>query len=245
MIVAKYYDMHIHLYEYEDPEAAASTPGTLLVAVSDDQASLYKTVELSHSYDNVIPCAGYHPWNLKNGGSIQEALEVARTAYRLGIHCIGEVGLDTKFLPSPTLPMQEEIFKVFLDLARELDAYVTIHSPGAWGRVLSMLVDAGVGKAMFHWYTGPLSLIDEIVAVNYYVSINPAIAIQEKHRRVAEIAPLDHMVFESDGPYVYRGVRLGPELIPRSISLVAELKGVPEEIVREVAARNSHRLLFS
>ncbi|MCE4617972.1 MAG: TatD family hydrolase [Desulfurococcales archaeon] len=244
MIKASYYDMHIHLYEYKDPEKAVATPDTVLVAVSDDLDSLMKTIELSKSYDNVIPCAGYHPWNFRNNGSLSEAEQVARLAYRYDINCVGEVGLDKKFVPRSTLPAQVRVLKTFLDLARETNSYVTIHSPNAWRDVLTLLVESGVEKAMFHWYTGPLNLIDEIVSKGYYISINPAIMIQEKHVKVAEYTPLEYIVFESDGPYVYREMELNPGLIPKSISIVAGLKQTSVEVVRETAARNSIRLLY-
>ncbi|MCE4601191.1 MAG: TatD family hydrolase [Desulfurococcales archaeon] len=241
---ARYYDMHIHLHEFEDPEEALEANDTVLVAVSDDLESLTATVELAKSFGNVIACAGYHPWNFRGGGSLQEAYEVARAFYRLDLECIGEVGLDKKFVPAETWNAQVEVFKTFAGLARETDSYMTIHSPNAWRDALKIIVDLGVARAMFHWYTGPLDLIPVIAGNGYYISINPAVRIQEKHRRVAFQAPLEAMVFESDGPYNYRGLRLTPRMIPGSIKLVAELKGVPIGKVEEVARLNSQRLLF-
>lgn len=244
MIKTRYYDMHIHLYEYKEPEEALP-PETLLVAVSDDLESLHKTIEIARSYSNIVPCAGYHPWNFKSNGSLSEAHEVARWAYRYDLGCVGEVGLDKKFLSKSTLPLQVEVFHLLLELAVDTGSYVTIHSPGAWREALALLVDVGVEKAMFHWYTGPLSLIDEITSNGYYISINPAIRIQEKHARVAEYTPLKHIVFESDGPYLYKGMRLGPGMIPGSISIVADLKKTSPQRVEEAAALNSMRLLYS
>jgi len=240
------YDMHCHAHEMssEELEQAARLLGDLrIAAVSEDLESLERTLELADALPGiVIPCVGFHPWSIRER-SLHEAEELARAALRLGVTCIGEVGLDRKFVEPWTWGLQVKIFKLFLAVARELDAYVTIHSPYAWKEALEMLVDSGVERAMFHWYTGPLELIDEIVGSGYYVSINPAIKIQEKHKRVARAAPLDGMVFESDGPYNYRGLRLSPIMIPDAVKIVASLKGVDEDTVWYWAERNSSRLL--
>ncbi|MCE4624619.1 MAG: TatD family hydrolase [Desulfurococcales archaeon] len=241
------YDMHCHAHEFpleELSQIVEEFPGDLVVvAVSEDLESLYKTLEYAQTLNgNLIPCAGLHPWSIGEV-TLQEAYEIARAAERLGLNCIGEVGLDRKFVDPTTYKVQEEVFRLFLRTARELDAYVTIHSPKAWARALTMLVEEGVEKAMFHWYTGPLNLIDEIIASGYYISINPAIKIQEKHRRVAEHTPLRGMVLESDGPYNYRGLRLNPLMIPEAAEFVARLKGVAREEVLEAAGQNSARLL--
>jgi len=246
-VTARLYDMHCHLHEYSDreiEEILESLDGLTIVAVSEDAESLARTLELESSYpERVVACAGFHPWSIGER-SLGEAEEIARLAARLGVRCIGEVGLDAKFLPRETWHAQVHVARLFLRTAAELDAYLTLHAPNAWRPLLSLLVEEGARKAMFHWYTGPLNLIDEIVAAGYKISINPAIKIQEKHRRVAREAPLEAIVFESDGPYEYRGLRLDPRMIPEAASTVAELKGVSVERVLEAASLNSERLLY-
>ncbi len=241
------FDMHSHLYEHSDSEISRILeldPELVIVAVSDDPDSIHRTLELASTYKGrIVPCGGYHPWNLKEGGSIDSAREAARQVARTGLACIGEVGLDKKFLPLDTWNIQLEVFKIFTRLAREMDAFLNIHAPGAWRETLDIIVAEEVPRAMFHWYTGPLDLIDEIRSHGYYVSINPAIRIQEKHKRVAASAPLDSIVFESDSPYNYRGLRLSPLMIRDSMEIVAELKGISVEEVRLAAYKNSLDLI--
>ncbi len=240
------YDMHCHLHEYDDKdveEILDSNPGLTIVAVSEDPESLERTLELASGYrGRIIPCAGLHPWSITEVGEAA-AEELVRAAYRMDINCIGEVGLDRKFLPPETWEAQIRVARLFLRLASELDAYVTLHSPGAWRPLLSLLLEEGVRKAMFHWYTGPIELIWQIASYGYKISINPAIRIQEKHKKVAIEAPLEAIVFESDGPYNYRGLRLDPRMIPEAQRIVAGLKGVSVEEVAEAARINSERLL--
>ena len=242
------YDMHSHLYEYSGGEVSEildGDRGLIIVAVSDDLDSLRRTYELYESYpDRIIPCVGYHPWNFRGGGgSIESARSVARMGYRLGLTCIGEVGLDKRFVPLDTWSLQVEVFNIFIRLALDMDGFLNIHSPGAWREALMQIKSMNVPRAMFHWYTGPRELIDEVINSGYYISINPALRIQEKHRRIAEYTPLDYIVFESDSPYNYRGLKLHPHMVRESIKIVAGIKGVGEDLVYEAAYRNSIKLI--
>ncbi|MEK6737836.1 MAG: TatD family hydrolase, partial [Planctomycetota bacterium] len=56
------------------------------------------------------------------------------------------------------------------------DLPVIIHSRGAWRDCLKMTKDAGVSRAVFHWYSGPLDVLEEIIDAGYYVGTTPSLA---------------------------------------------------------------------
>ncbi|MDM7275616.1 MAG: TatD family hydrolase, partial [Thermoprotei archaeon] len=153
------------------------------------------------------------------------------------------VGLDRRFLGLETWSLQVRIFREFLKLAADIDAFVNIHAPDAWSEALGELIRAGVERAMFHWYTGPQDLAEVIGGLGYKISVNPAVKIQEKHARIAATTPLEYIVFESDAPYNYRGLKLTPLMIKESIALVAKLKNTTQNHVEEIAELNSRKLL--
>ncbi len=98
-------------------------------------------------------------------------------------------------------------------------------------------------RVLFHWYTGPLNLIQELRDYGYYISINAAIKIQEKSRVVAKEAPLDMILLESDGPYEYRGgITLEPPMVKDAARIIAEIKGVSVEDLWDVVSNNFSRL---
>jgi TatD DNase family protein len=241
-------DMHAHLHEYTTSEVSGILERDreiIIVAVSDDLESLGKTLELHEAFgDRVVPCAGLHPWSIGER-SLAEADEILRLALRHGLKCLGEVGLDRRFVDHTRWEAQLALFSRFLEAARELDAVVNIHSVDAWRKTLSMLVEKGVTKAVFHWYTGPLDLLPLMREQGYMVSINPAVRIQEKHMRVALAADPAHMVFESDGPYNYRGLKLNPLMVRDRIRVVAERRGVDPEWLAGTALGNAMKLLTS
>ncbi|NPA04760.1 MAG: TatD family hydrolase [Crenarchaeota archaeon] len=238
-------DVHCHLHEYGDGEIEDILSGFngVIVAVSDDYESSLRTLALAEKHPGrIIPCLGLHPWEVKGVEAVEEAERIASLIVERGVPCIGEVGLDKKFCPD-TIEVQRRVFEVFLRAAVEADAFMNIHSPGAWGDVLALLREHGVERANFHWYTGPLAVLDEIVSAGYTVSINPAVRIQVKHQRVVVHAPLHALLTESDAPYEYRGMRLSPLMIGEVVNHIARLKGVDPAAVEEAVEANFRRVL--
>lgn len=240
------YDMHVHLYDYSDEEVEAiieSARGLRLVAVSDDLESARRTVDLWERFpDRIIPCIGFHPWNVKEG-KISEYREVLMLASRVGVGCIGEVGLDRRFVDEYTWRVQNEVFDSFIRLAEDLSAMVNVHSPNAWKHVAWRLFELEDARVLYHWYTGPVNLALAIGGDRVKFSINSAIRIQEKSVKIAKHLPLDLIVVESDGPYNYRGLKLSPLLVEETVEIVARVRGETLEEVRERISANSETIL--
>ncbi len=242
----RYIDAHCHLHEFSDEEVRKIIENIdiTIVAVSDDAVSSRRTMSLYREYpDRIKPCVGLHPWSI---GEVQAPLEQAREILRLvereGIDCIGEVGLDTKFVPD-TIDKQREVFKLFVEYAAQADAFMNLHTAGTWEEVLELVVKSGVRRANFHWYTGPQHLLRSIREAGYTISINPAVRIQRKHQDIVRVADLDMLLVESDGPYEYRGLKLTPALIPETLEIIANLKNVSVEQVLNAVRSNAQRVL--
>ena len=238
------YDMHCHLNEFDDKEIEDLMKNDIkIVAVSEDVKSLKRILEISKSYDEkIIPCGGFHPWTIKNG-NIDDNKEILKMVEKEGLNCIGEVGLDKRFLDESTYKIQEEIFISYVKLAKELNSFLNIHSPNAWNDVLTILEKEGIKKAMFHWYTGPTNLIKEITNRGYMISLNVALMIQKKHQIIIKETPIVNAVVESDGPYNYHGIRLTPLMIFDFIDFITKLINIDKIKLTEILNKNSLNLL--
>jgi TatD DNase family protein len=246
-MVEHYVDAHSHAYEYSEESLASfiRENNLVVVGVSDDYASSLKTLRLSRIFKGkFIPCIGLHPWEVKGQDAIDEARHIVELALEENIRCLGEIGLDTKFV-GETIHVQREVFKIFLEAARDYNLFLNLHTAGTWEEVLNMLLKYDIERANFHWYTGPLNLLKEIYDAGYTISINPAVKIQEKHRSVVKYAPLEIILTESDSPYEYRGMRMSPELVAEVVNVIAEIKGVNPEYVRDVVWDNFRRKIFN
>ncbi len=235
-----YVDAHCHLYEYGE-EKLSDFPYIKILAVSEDLASSRRVLELSDNWDNVSPCLGVHPWNV---GKIprQQVSEVMTLIEKNDVPCIGEIGLDKRFVPH-TYAEQLELFRSFLKLARDLDLAVNVHAAGAWDEAVEELRRNDVERALIHWYTGPPILLEQIKEYGYFISINPAMKIQNKHREIAAIAPTSVLLTESDGPYKYRGLDLDPTMVVSVVEELATVRRMPKEELREIIYINFRRLL--
>jgi len=234
-----YFDAHCHLHEFSEEEIASFRNYTI-VAVSDDLETSIKTIKLAEKYGNILPCVGVHPWSINEVPmSCLEDIEELIVLYE--VRGIGEVGLDRKFVPQ-TFSKQLKFFKRFVKLSVDYSLPMNIHAPDAWRDVYELLIRYDVDKVMIHWYTGPLDLLEELMAKGYYISINPAVEVQKKHMKIATEVDLRYMLVESDGPYEYKGLRLTPKLIPRLLEVLAKVRGIKYEELSSIIELNFKKL---
>ncbi|ADI31403.1 TatD family hydrolase [Staphylothermus hellenicus] len=225
----KYIDMHCHCHEYSVEELSRFIGKNIsLVCVSDDPVSSWKTLELKKKL-GITPCIGIHPWEAHKY-SEKHAKEIVELAVKNNVKCLGEVGLDKRFV-SKTYDRQLRIYEIFLKAAKEYDLVLNLHTAGAWREVYELLVKNDINRAYFHWYTGPLNLLDEIISSGYYIGINPAWKIQDKHRKVIMYASLENMLTESDAPYKYKGLELRPDYVIETVEYIAKVKNIQVEHV--------------
>ena len=233
-------DSHIHAYEYgEEFISKYCNRNYMFLAVSDDYTSSLKTIGLSRKCRNVVPAIGLHPWEVSKE-SISE-LDKFASLVRY-VRFLGEVGLDKKFVPN-TWKLQLKVFNMFLELAETYGLGLSIHAAGAWREVIDLLKKRNIKVAIIHWYTGPTNLIEEITSLGFFIGVNPAIKIQKKMQDVVKVAPLEYLLTESDGPYDYRGLRLGPNLIKDAVFMIAKLKGIDVDLVFNTIYKNFSRVL--
>lgn len=115
---------------------------------------------------------------------------------------IGEVGLDFSKEGKSTKEIQLETFSRILQAIAGQKKLLSIHSRNAENNVLELLIEYNIKCAIFHWYSGPLNLIDKIIEAGYYFSINPAMIRSEKGKKIISKIPLHRILTESDGPFI-------------------------------------------
>jgi len=232
-------DAHCHAHAFSDAELREFSE-IRIIAVSEDLESSRRTIDLSKRFNNIIPFIGIHPWDLESISEkeLEEVLKILRLSGAMGI---GEVGVDGRIKRS--IQRQVEVFKLFCEISVELDLPMNIHALDAWDQVFEIMLKMDVRRALFHWYTGPIKLLRDIGEAGYYISINPAVRIQPKHRKVLENAELDMIITESDGPYNYRGLRLKPTMISDLMEFISNVKGVDKASSERIIERNFERLL--
>ena len=93
---------------------------------------------------------------------------------------------------------------------RGLNKPVILHTRFSQPRALRMVQAAGIARAVFHWYSGSLEVLQEIMAQGYFISATPALAYSPPHQAAVQAAPVNRILMETDAPVTYQGVILSP-----------------------------------
>jgi TatD DNase family protein len=246
-------DTHAHLDEItnlEDSLEAGRAAGVIaIVAVGSDMASNEKVLELAAGHPGfVYPALGWHPWYIREA-DIEANLAFIDAHIEAAI-AVGEVGLDyhKRVRAAAGKDLQKRVLGEILGIAKAHGKPALIHSRYAWRDALDAVAAAGLEKAVFHWYTGTSGVLRDIVAHGYYVSVTPAVAYHEEHRRAVKETPPERLLLETDSPVVYARGREGeftasPACVIRSLMGAAILKGVSDVRLAEITTENAERLL--
>lgn len=149
-------------------------------------------------YKKVILALGMHPLKaeLHKPEFSKFLFYLEHTSY------IGEIGLDFSREGINQKDLQIESFKRILSSINGKPKIVSLHSRKAEKEVLQLLIENNISNAIFHWYSGPVSLIDEIAKHGFYFSINPAMTKSENGKKIIERIPKNLILTETDGPYI-------------------------------------------
>lgn len=237
-------DAHAHLDLLDRAEEeigrALCMGVSAVIGVSMGAESMEETLSLRETFpDVVLPALGLHPWQIDKE-NVAEAIGKLEDNVKHAA-AIGEIGLDYR-IKTPK-PLQKDLFKKQLYLAREKALPVIVHCRYSHQRALQLVDETQVPHAVFHWYTGPLELIDTIVDRGYFISATPALAYSRKHREAIRSAPLENILLETDCPVAYEGREATPSEVVRVCEQVASLKGCSVDEVAGKTTENARRFL--
>lgn len=242
-------DTHAHLEEIGELEnvlAKAREAGvTAIIAVGSDIETNRKTLEIARRYEGfVYPALGWHPWFIEES-AIDANLEFIESNISEAV-AIGEIGLDyhKRVRAGASKDLQKTVLRMLLGIAKEHDRPALVHSRYAWRDALTAVEEAGPEQAVFHWYTGPSSVLRDIIGRGYFISATPAIEYHDEHRRAVREAPLERILLETDSPVTYARGRdtefeASPADVKRSLKAAALLKGLSEEEIAEATTENA------
>jgi len=239
----QYFDTHCHIDLYDHPEKIVSeTERNRIRTTGVTNLPSHFKMGLPHvGYcQNVHLALGLHP--LMADRHSNDELNLFEELLSETSH-IGEVGLDFSRKGKSTAEKQVESFRFVLSNIDESHRLITIHSRGAEREVLQLLKDFDTRPSVFHWYSGPLSLINDIVKAGHYFSLNPAMLKSKKGKSLVERVAKDRILTETDGPHVEtQGRAAQPNDVRLVVRELTDLWGSSITETRKQIAKNFHRL---
>lgn len=219
-----------------------------VVNVGASLASCKRTIELMNRYDYIYGAIGVHP--SETAELNDRAFDWLRQQCQLGkCVAVGEIGLDY-YWDEPDRELQKEWFRRQLNMARELDKPVIIHSRDAAKDTVELMTEEHAEEigGVIHCYSYTKETAEVFLKMGFYFGIGGVLTFKnaKKLKEAVAYIPLERIVLETDCPYLApepnRGKRNSSLNIPYVIKALAEIKGVEEETVRQAAWENAHKL---
>ena len=244
-------DSHAHLDMIERPTtevvAAAEQAGVhRVLTIGIDGSSCRVALQLAEDFPQVRVAIGRHP-NAATGFDDADRAELAALAAHHDCAAIGETGLDYYREGAPK-PDQARAFTAQLELARELDKPVVIHTRAAEDDTLDLLATHADGlRVILHCFSMP-DRLDECLARGYWISFagNVTFPKAPELREAAARVPADRLLVETDSPFLapqpVRGKPNEPRHVVATARVVAEARGVPYATVEADVERNAAAL---
>lgn len=194
-------DTHCHIDLYPKPELILNEcekAGFTILSMTNLPSHFERGYPFFRTQTKVRQALGMHPLygQYHKREFPQFLINLSKTSY------IGEVGLDFSKDGIGTKEIQIETFEKILNVVATQKKLLSIHSRKAENVVLDLLKKYKIENAIFHWYSGDVNLINEIIDAGYYFSINPAMTKSILGKKIITKIPKHFILTETDGPFI-------------------------------------------
>jgi TatD DNase family protein len=145
---------------------------------------------------------------------------------------------------APERELQKEILKRFIELSKELDLPLNIHSRSAGRHAIALLLDNNAARVQMHAFDGKAGAALPAVEAGYFFSIPPSVVRSRQKQKLVKQLPLACLLIETDSPVLgpAPNERNEPANLPFSIKAIAKLKDVDEAEVIAAVSENTEKL---
>ncbi len=264
-----YIDTHAHYYDarftglgdpdtlFESDDFRASVRA--VINVSTNPINMTKVVAQAARYPWMVAAVGIHPTDAEGVHgtepldpdttltALRDYLSNEEIRIRDKIVALGEIGLDYHWEPMDK-PLQKIFFDGQMEIARDLDLPVIIHYREAHGDSFETVLRYPTVRGVFHCYNGSAEMARELVRRGWYIAFGGSVTFKnaERSRAVAASVPLDHLLVETDCPYMtphpHRGKINHSGYLPLIGDVLADLHGTTPDHIAALTAENAERL---
>lgn len=245
-------DTHVHLNadQYDEDLAAViqraqDSHVEKMVVIGFDRKTIERAISLAEQFEFIYAVVGWHPVDAID--CTEADLEwIEELAAHPKVVAIGETGLDYHWDKSPK-DIQQEVFRKQIALAKRVNLPIVIHNREATKDVLRILKEENAQEVggIMHCFGGSVETAYESIAMNFMISLGGPVTFKnaKKPKEVAAAIPLEHLLIETDAPYLaphpYRGKRNEPSYVPLVAEEIARLKGISVEEVAAATTENA------
>ena len=249
-------DSHCHL-EYKGlvenqpavlERARAAGVGAFL-NISTRQSEWEQVVGTATREGDVFASVGIHPHEADDHEDLGRGVLLAATANPKVIG-IGETGLDYYYEHSDR-HVQQKLFRMHIDVARETGLPVIIHTRDAEEDTLAILEDElekGAFPALIHCFTASQEFGRKVLDLGLTISLSGIVTFKNAKdlQETAKHVPHDRLLVETDSPFLapvpHRGKKCEPAFVANTAQFVADLRNTEFSALADQTTANFTRL---
>jgi len=199
------------------------------------------------NYPTISVSAGMHPMaDETDDFSIEYLTELASDDK---VVAIGETGLDYYYHKGDP-QWQQERFRAHIQVANQLNKPVIIHTRDAGDDTLKILHQENAEQCggVIHCFTETQAFADQAIEMGLMISISGIVTFRNADalREIVKTIPDDHLLIETDSPYLapmpYRGKQNQPAYVKYVAKTLADLRDTSVEHIAEVTRNNFYQL---
>ncbi|MBX4335748.1 TatD family hydrolase [Bartonella raoultii] len=220
-----------------------------MITISTHVHKLDRLLEITQTYDQVFCSVGTHP-NYAHEEQNITAEDLIQLSKHPKIVAFGEVGLDYHYdYSSPK--EQKKTFQEHIIASRETQLPLVIHSRNAdidMEQILREQTKEGTFPFILHCYSSGMQLARAGLELGGYISFSGILTFKNalEIREIAKIVPYQHLLIETDAPFLapvpHRGKINEPSFVRYTAALLAETIGLTIEETAQITTENALRL---
>lgn len=155
---------------------------------------------------------------------------------------IGEVGLDFSKKYIDTKNKQIEIFDYICRESASKHKILSVHVRNSEKEAFDIMKKNNVKKAIIHWYSGNIKILQQFIDAGYYFSVNANMCTTNNGKNIILAIPIDRLLVESDGPFTkIDSQKYTPASLCKTYALINSIVG--EKDFERIVFDNFNRLL--
>jgi TatD DNase family protein len=221
-----------------------------LLTICTTLESFEKIKLIIKKYKDIYGTLGIHPHETEKYTNVDSKFIAKLKKEYQKIIGIGETGLDFHYNYSDK-NTQKKSFIEHIHAAYELNIPLIVHSRNAEVDTYEIIKSEKKNsnlKVLMHCFTGSKDFAKKLIDIDCYISVSGIITFQNSQELADTISiiPLDHLLVETDSPYLapapYRGKTNEPSYIIHTIKRLSEIKKIVEEDIALNTTKNFKNL---
>ncbi|ADV33795.1 TatD family hydrolase [Candidatus Blochmanniella vafra str. BVAF] len=218
----------------------------LVLSVSTDLSDYENMIQFVGYRKDVLFSCGIHPMNICDFTIKRVDLnKLNNFVFNDNVIAIGETGLDYYHNIS-NKNVQKEIFCQHIDIAKNIDKPLVVHSRNAMKDVLILLNETGAKqcKGVLHCFCDDIDSARILLNMNFYISFSGMVTFKniDNFKKVIQYVPENRMLLETDSPYLtpvpYRGLENQPAYVYDIARYISDIKKISLDEIASITTSN-------